>query len=209
MTRSMTKAAAFITLKQQVVPPTLQSRKTQKFGSNLPSDGVNQTTCLPNLKLKPLAIFNIRKILPCGLDKFQTYINPVFQPFSEEDDEYGSSDSSPTSSRDLVFSQVEVESSDIVIMPVMMIETINLEEQLADMNTLDRLSKENAKKDAQIKRQSKQIANLIKKLGKLTSEAFNKCSSNKDSNKKSNHSEDSEHGCKPKNDSSLSLMSVE
>jgi len=41
-------------------------------------------------------------------------------------------------------------------MPVMVTETINLEEQLAYMKaTLDRLSKENAKKDAQIKRQSK------------------------------------------------------
>jgi len=35
----------------------------------------------------------------------------------------------------------------------MVIETINLEEQLTDMKaTLDRLSKENAEKDAQIKR---------------------------------------------------------
>ena len=41
MTKSMTKAAAFITSKEQVVAPTLQSRKTQKIGSNLPFDGVN------------------------------------------------------------------------------------------------------------------------------------------------------------------------
>ena len=70
MTRSMTKATASITLKQPAVAPTLQSHKTQNFGFNLPTDGINQTACLPNLKLKPLAIFNIRKTLPCGLDEF-------------------------------------------------------------------------------------------------------------------------------------------
>ena len=210
MTRSMTKVAASITLKQQAVAPTLQSRKTQNFGFNLLADGVNQTACLPNLKLKTLAIFNIKKALPCGIEKFQTYINPIFQPISEEDDDYGSSSSSPTSSRDSVFSQVEVESSDTVIMPVMVTETVNLEEQLADMKaTLDRLSKENAKKDAQIKRQSKQIADLTKKLGKRTSKAFNKCSSSEDSDKESNHSKESDYVRKPENDSSFSLMSVE
>jgi len=70
MTRSMTKAADSITLKQQAVAPTLQSRKIQNFGFNLPADRVNQTACLPNLKLKTLAIFNIKKVLPCGLEKF-------------------------------------------------------------------------------------------------------------------------------------------
>jgi len=98
-TRSMTRAAASITWKQPVVTPTLQSRKTQKFGSNLPINEVNQTVCLPKLKLKPLAIFNMRKTLPHGLEEFQTYINPIFQSISEEDDDYDTSDSSPTSSR--------------------------------------------------------------------------------------------------------------
>ena len=70
MTRSMIKVAAFVTLKEQVVAPTLQSRKTQKIGSNLPFDGVNQTTCFPNLKLKPLTVFDIRKTLPHGMDEF-------------------------------------------------------------------------------------------------------------------------------------------
>jgi len=120
------------------------------------------------LKLKTLAIFNIRKTLPCELEKFQTYSNPIFQPFNEADDDYGGSDSLPTSSRDSVFSQVEVESSDIITMPVMGIETINLEEQLKDMKaTLERLLKENVEKDAQIKRQNTQIAYLTKKLGSL------------------------------------------
>ena len=206
MIRSMTEAAASITLKQQVVAPTLQSRKTQNFGFNLPADGVDQIACLPNLKLKTLAIFNIKEVLPCGLEKFQTYINPVFQSISEEDDDYGSSDSSPTSSRDSLFSHVEVESSDTVIMPVMVTKAINLDEQLADMKaTLDRLSKENAKKDAQIKRQSKQIADLTKKLGKRTYKAFNKCLSSEDSDKDSNHNKESDDEPNPKNDS----MSIE
>jgi len=65
------------------------------------------------------------------------------------------------------------------------------------------------KKAAQIKRQSKQITDLTKKLGKRTSEAFNKCSSSEDSDKESNHSEESNDGRKPKNDSSFSLMSVD
>jgi len=53
-------------------------------------------------------------------------------------------------------------------MPVMGIETINLEEQLKDMKaTLERLLKENVEKDAQIKRQNTQIAYLTKKLGSL------------------------------------------
>ena len=74
---------------------------------------------------------------------------------------------------------------------------------------LDRISKENVKKDAQIKRQSKQIADLTKKLGNLMFEAFNKCSSNEDSGKESNHSKEFDDGCKLKTDSSLSLMSIE
>ena len=89
VTRSMTKAATSITLKQQIVALSLQSRKTQNFSFNLPAERANQTACLPNSKLKTLAIFNIRKVLPCGLEEFQTYINPIFRPFSEEADDHG------------------------------------------------------------------------------------------------------------------------
>jgi len=47
----------------------------------------------------------------------------------------------------------EVEFSDTIIMPVMVTMTTNLEKQLASMKaTLDRLSKESAEKDTQIKR---------------------------------------------------------
>ena len=60
-------------------------------------------------------------------------------------------------------------------MPVMVIETINLKEQLTDLKaTLERLLKENVENDAQIKRQNKQIVDLTKKLEKWTSEASNK-----------------------------------
>ena len=84
----------------------------------------------------------MRKTPSYGLDEFQSYTNPVFQPFDKEDDDYGSNDSSLTSPRDTLFSQVEVESSDTIVMPVMVTEDLNLEEELANMKvTLKRLSK--------------------------------------------------------------------
>jgi len=49
----------------------------------------------------------------------------------------------------LHFFQSETKSSNTVIMPVMVIEAVNLEEQLADIKAnLDKLSKESAEKDA-------------------------------------------------------------
>ena len=87
--------------------------------------------------------------LPYALDEFHAYSNNVFQPFDEEDDDYGGSDSSPISPRDWLFSQVEVESSNTIIMPVMVTGAINFEEELANMKaTLERLSKESEEKDA-------------------------------------------------------------
>jgi len=75
----------------------------------------------------------------------------------------------------LHFSQSEIESSNTAIMPVIVIEAINLEKQLADMKAkLDRLSKESAKKDTQIKCQNEKIAELVKKLEKKSSETSNK-----------------------------------
>jgi len=53
----------------------------------------------------------------------------------------------------VVFPQSEAESSQIVIMPAMMVGAMNLEEELARTKaTLERLSKESAEKDARIKR---------------------------------------------------------
>ena len=127
--------------------PTLQWCKPQKFSSNLLTDGVNWITRLPNLKLHSLTVFNIRKTLPHGIDEFQTSINPVFQPFCEEDDNYDGSDYSPPSPRDLHFSQSESESSNTVVMPVVVIEAVNLKEQLPDMKAkLDQLLWEKRKK---------------------------------------------------------------
>ena len=75
--------------------------------------------------------------------------------------------------------------------------------------TLDRFSTENPEKDAQIKRKSKQIANLTKKLEKWMSKAFNKGSGGKDSKIESTRNEQFNNAHKPKKKSSLSSMSAE
>jgi len=130
--------------------------KNHNFGSNLTVDGVNQNAYLPSFKLKSLDVFNISKTLSCRLDEFQAYTNPIFQPFCEEDDNYGSNNSSLASPRDSFFAQVELESSNAIIILVLVIEATNLEEQLADIKvTLDRLPKESVENDAQIKSQNK------------------------------------------------------
>lgn len=132
----------------------------------MPLDGVNQTAFLPNLKMKPFTVFNVGKSLPIRLDECQPYVNSVFQPFDEEEDDHGSSDSSPATSRDSLFSNIEVESADIVVMQVMVTKAINLDEELANIKgILERLSKESEEKNAQIKCQKKQIADLKKELG--------------------------------------------
>ena len=78
MIKSMTKATISLTLKQQVMALTVQSRKNQNLSSNLPSDGVNKITRVPNLKLNSITIFNMRKTLSPGIDEFQAYIDPCF-----------------------------------------------------------------------------------------------------------------------------------
>jgi len=81
------------------------------------------------------------------MDELQAHINPTFQPFGLEDDGYSSSNSSAATPKESPSSHVEVESSDTVVMPVMVTEAVNIEEQLASMKaTLDRLSKESAEK---------------------------------------------------------------
>jgi len=107
-------------------------------------------------------------------------------------------------------SEIEVESSDTVIMSVMMTGAANLEEQLASMKaTLDRLSKESAEKDAQIRRQNDQIAELTKRLEKKFPEASNKGSGAEDSDKEAHRSEEFDNDCKAKKDCSLGSMLVE
>ena len=74
---------------------------------------------------------------------------------------------------------------------------------------LDGLSKESIEKDAQIKRQNEQIAELMKKLEKKSFKASNKGSSDVDSDKESNCDEDSDDKRVPKRGSVLGLMSAE
>jgi len=75
--------------------------------------------------------------------------------------------------------------------------------------TLERLAKESLEKDAQIKRQSEQIATLMKKLEKWLFESSSKGSVGEESDKESNCSEDSDDESIKKKESSLASMSVE
>ena len=131
------------------------------------------------------------------MDELQTHTNHTFHPFHLEDDRYSSSASSIKES---MFSHAEVESSNTIIRPVMVIEVANIEHQLESMKaTLDRLLQESTEMDVQIKRQNKQIANLIKKLEKRPIEA----------SKKYSGAEESDNQCKAKKDHSLGSKSVE
>ena len=204
MTRSMTKVAG----EHSIVAAPSQSHKIQNLSSKV-SDGVNQIASNA-LKQKSVAGFIMPQTIPRGMDELQTHTNPAFQPFNFEDDGYSSSDSSLAPSKGSLSSQAEAESSDTVIMPVMVTGATNFEEQLASMKaTLDRLSKESAEKDAQIKRQNDQIAELMKKLEKKSSEASNKGSGAEDSDKESSHSEEYDDERKARKDRSLGSMSVE
>jgi len=90
--------------------------------------------------------------------------------------------SSLPSSKESLFLHAEAESSDTVIMPVMVTNAANIKEQLTSMKaTLDRLSRESSKKDAQIKRQNEQIVELMKRLEKKSFETSNKGSDEEDS----------------------------
>jgi len=72
-------------------------------------------------------------------------------PFFKVEDYY-CSDSSTSSPKKVAFSQFEVESSETIIMLAMMIGAMNFEEGLTSIKaTLERLSKESAKKYARIK----------------------------------------------------------
>ena len=90
-------------------------------------------------------------------------------------------------------------------MPALVTEATNVEEQLANMKaTLERLAKESLEKDAQIKRQSEQIATLMKKLEKWLFESSSKGSDGEESKR----SEDSDDERMKKKESSLASMSV-
>jgi len=96
-----------------------------------------------------------------------------------------------------------------------MIGVVNLEEEFTSMKaTLERLSKESAKKDARIKRQEEHVAKLLKKLDKGSRASSNRGASSDEDEKGSSRSEASENdggskkGGKPHNDSSLSLVTA-
>ena len=95
-------------------------------------------------------------------------------------------------------------------MPVMVTEVTSIEEQLASMKaTLERLAKESLEKDAQIKHQSEQIANMMKNMEKQLSEFSNKALDGEESNKELNYSEDSNNERIPRKESSLGVMFIE
>ena len=130
MTRSMAKAPTAIAIKQSAGTVPSQSRKTPSLDSNLPK-GVNKITSHP-LKQRSVVGFKMHQTIPQGIDELQTQANPTFQHFDVEDHGYTSSDSSPASPRELV-GQLETESSNSVIVPVIVTEVTNVEEQLTIM----------------------------------------------------------------------------
>ena len=115
-----------------------------------------------------------------------------------------------SSSKVSLFLHAKAESSGIVIIPVMVTEAANFEEQLASMKaTLDRLSRDSLEKDTQIKRQNEKSAELMKRLKKKSSKASDKGSNEEDSNKESNHDKEFENDRKARKDCSLGSMYVE
>ena len=89
------------------------------------------------------------------MDELKTHANPTFEPFNIEDDGYSSSDFSLASTKGSLSTNADVESSNTVIMLVLVTAATNLKEQLASMkDILDKLSKESVEKNAQIKCQN-------------------------------------------------------
>jgi len=83
------------------------------------------------------------------MDELQTPIS-LSNPFNLSDDGYWNS--FLPSLKGSLFLQFETESFDTVIMPIMVTEAANVEQQLASMKaTLDDLSRESVEKHAQIK----------------------------------------------------------
>jgi len=192
VTSSMTRAAATST-KRTVACASLHSTD----GINM-NDGVSKSLPVDPLKGKSTSTLKMKQQSPF---------------FGAED--YYSSDSSASPSKKVVLLQSEVESSQTVIMPAMMIRAVNFEEEFASMKAmLERLSEESVEKDTRIKRQEEHIAKLLKKLDKGARASSNRGASSDESEKGSNRSEASEDddglkkGGKPHNDSSLSAMTT-
>ena len=195
----MAEAATKFAKEQAVVTATSQSCKITNGDSKV-IDKVNQIAS-HTLKQKSIASFITPQTIACGIDILQTHTTPTFQPFDLANDGYLSSDSSMSSSKKSLFLYVEVESSNTVIISVMVTEADNAKEQLASIKaTLDKLSRESAEKDPKSSVKNDQIDKLMKKLEKKSSETSNKCSDEEDSNKKSNHNEKPNDEWKAKKD---------
>ena len=101
-------------------------------------DGVTQIA-LDALKQRSVTGFNMPQTIPRGMDELQTHTNPAFQPFNLANDGYSSSDSSLSSSKESLFLHAEVESSDTVVMPVMVTNATNIKEQRESMKVLGKI----------------------------------------------------------------------
>ena len=122
----MAKAAASSAREQVIVIVTSKSRKFPNGDSKI-TYGVTQIA-LDALKQKSVVGFNMPQTISHGMDELQTHTNPAFQPFNPADDGYSSSDSSLSTLKESLFFHAEAESSDNVVMPVMVIEVANVEE---------------------------------------------------------------------------------
>ena len=84
-----------------------------------------------------------------------------------EVDDYYSSDSSSPSLKQAFQSEIEVESTGTIVMPIMTICINNLEEEMATIKAmLERPIKESEQKEVRINLQEEKIASLIRKLQK-------------------------------------------
>ena len=171
--RSMARAITTTGTKRAVVVASLPPADNTNSNMN---DGVGKSPSVDPLKGKATSTLKMKQQ----------------SPFFEVEDYY-SSDSSASPPKKVVLPQSEVESSQTVGMPAMMIGAVNFEEEFAGMKaTLERLSKENAEKDARIRRQEEHIAKLLKKLDKGPHASSNRGISSDEDEKGSNGSEASE-----------------
>jgi len=124
MTWSIAKPATTSARGQVVVTVTSQSCKSTNGNFEI-SDEVSQIASYPS-KQKSVVGFNMLQTMPRGMDELQTHTNTTFQPIDLENDGYSSSASSLLSSKESLLSHADVESSNIIIMPVMVIEVANM-----------------------------------------------------------------------------------
>jgi len=145
-TKSMAKVAASSAREQAVVIAVSQSRKSTNGDSKI-ADEVSQIAS-HSLKQKSIVGYNMPQTISRGMDELQTHTNLTFQPIDLEDYGYSSSASSLLSSKESLLLHDEVESSNTIIMPVMLTEVTNIEEQLGSMKaTRGKLLKEIVEKN--------------------------------------------------------------